>query len=64
MQVHSGELLYVEQIVKEALRLGALSLMKQTNVPRNLGKTPELVLAESIIAAHRMHQSMEDGEPA
>jgi hypothetical protein len=46
------------QIIREACGLGGIQLMKQTNIARNLGKSPELVMAECIVAALRMQQSM------
>lgn len=65
MHVQRSETMMVEAIVIEALRIGGLSLMKQSSVARNLGKTPELVLAESFIAAYMMLTSqIEEDDPA
>lgn len=50
------------QIVREACTIGGIQLLKQTNIARNLGKTPEFVLAECIVATLRMNQSMGDDE--
>jgi hypothetical protein len=50
-------------VVREACALGGIQLMKQANVARNIGKTPEFILAECIVAALRISQSMGD-EPA
>lgn len=63
MHIAQNELMHVEALLKEALSLGALSLMKQATVVRNHGKTPEYILAECLVAAFRMHHSMEGGEP-
>lgn len=47
------------RIISFATSHGALVIMKQANVPDNLGKSPELVLAEHLILSiHRL-----SGEP-
>lgn len=62
MQMRTDEALYLETVIRHALTLNAVVLMK-INTIRTHGKTPELLLAEGIIAAHRMHQSLDSGEP-
>lgn len=56
MKTHlSGqEMTTLTQIVREATALGGIQLLKQTNRPANLGKSPELVMAECMVAAYRM----------
>jgi hypothetical protein len=41
-------------IVRLAQATGAISMMKQVNVVENLGKAPDLVLAEHMIRAVHM----------
>lgn len=56
MKTHlSGqEINTLTQIVREAVTLGGIQLLKQTNRPANLGKTPELVMAECMVAAYQI----------
>lgn len=57
--INDQNMVELTQIVSEACALGGIQLMKQANVARNLGKTPEYVLAECFVAALRMYQSQE-----
>lgn len=56
MKTHlSGqEMITLTNLVREASALGGIQLMKQTNRPSNLGKTPELVMAECLVMAYMM----------
>jgi len=64
MNFNINESIALEALINEACRLGAITLMKSANTARNHGKVPSLILAEWIIAAHRMANSMEGDEPA
>jgi hypothetical protein len=64
MHLRPEDTIPLEAVVNDALRLGGLVLMKNVNLTRNIGKSPALVFAESIIAAYRMQQNLDDGGPA
>jgi hypothetical protein len=44
-------LVQLTQLIEVAAANGALVLMKTANNPKNVGKTPHLVLAEQLIAS-------------
>jgi hypothetical protein len=56
MKTHlSGqEMEMLTRLVREASALGGIQLMKQVNRPASLGKAPELVMAECLVAAYRI----------